>query len=285
MKNKIMISIVMITTLFILLTGCGTKDNEYTSPGGNPSGNEDTESENSGNEDAGNEDTDNTSSEVTFDAQVMEAGDSLLVAPDPESNEYKSSDKMLVNLLNAGIKNSTGDDIAKEELKVGDTVKITYNGVIAESYPAQISASLIQVTGHNNVIDGYMAIIDDIYQMDPGLNSEIDMMTFDTTGWVELTQIEKEIIFSLLKEKYGVEIVDATFDELAEQGLIDKEQLYFPNGIHIVISNMKFNDEKNTITYSISKWRSGLGAVGSDQVTAEFDGMVWNITKDGMWIS
>ncbi len=280
MKNIIKL-VMLCMTLMMLVSGCGTID--ASNDEGNTSN-----ADNSGNTanqiDSGDVGTDETTV-YSFEAEVMEAGDYLLVTPEEESNEFRSSDKISVGSNDAVITNNEGEKITVQELKPGDILKITYNGIILESYPAQIGASAIEVIGHNILIDGYLSIIDDIWQEDSGLNSEIEMITLDTTGWIELSDTQKEIILANMKKTYGVEIVVGTFDELAEQGIIDKENLYFENGVHIAITNMQYDEKDEKITYSISKWRSGLGAVGSDGATAEYKDSNWIITKGSMWIS
>lgn len=219
-----------------------------------------------------------------FKAEVIESGNGLLVAPEEGSDAYRSSDKISVNINGAPILDESGDEMSVDQLKPGDLLMISYNGVILESYPAQIGASRIDYLGHNLLLDAYMASITDIYQEDSGLNGDIRMIAFDTTEWVDLTEIEKEIILSMVKEKYGFDTLQATFEELSEQGLIDKDNLYFPEGILIELKNMKWNEEEKVLKCSISKWRSGLGAIGAD-VEAEYDGGGWKLTKTGMWIS
>ncbi len=293
--NKIkLISIVMIIS--IVLGGCGTLDTKQNNPGGNVGSSDEGSSKEDGSDEADNatdsqtddendSDTGEDTDAVTFKAEILETGASLLVAPTQESNEYKSSDKMTVHLTEVNITDQSGESITGDELKLGDIISITYNGMINESYPAQISASAIQVTGHNHIIDGYLAIIDDIYQEDPGLNGDISMIAFDTTEWVDVTQPEKEMILSQINKIYGLETREGTFDQLLEEGLIDNENLYFPKGILIKISKLKINEDKDVIKYAIEKWRSGLGAIGSDDAKAKFDGAKWNITKKDTWIS
>ena len=68
-----------------------------------------------------------------FIGTVIEVQDnSLLVLVDENEDEFKSSDKIMVS-LNTQIK----DDIT--QFKVGDRIKIIYDGRLAESYPAQIN--------------------------------------------------------------------------------------------------------------------------------------------------
>lgn len=260
MKNiKKLSAILMI--IVILMSGCSTKDANADNSGGI------------------------RSSMITFDAEIISVNNSLLIIPDKNSNEFKSSDKISVNIQNAKIKNIKNKKMKKSDLRRGETVRITYNGTILESYPAQITADSIQVIKDNKLIEGYLALIDDIYKIDTGLNGDIKMIALDTTEWIGLSKTEKDLLFTILKETYGFTIIEGTFDELAKKGLIKKKELYFPDGILITISKMKYNKVFDTITCSINKWRSGLGAVGSDKVTAKFKKNVWKVTKKGMWIS
>jgi hypothetical protein len=175
--------------------------------------------------------------------------------------------------------------ITKEDILPGDYLVVTYNGGIDESYPAQIAASRIEVVDHNKLIDAYFALIEDIYNEDSGLNGNITTIAFDTRDWSLLTDIEKEIILEGVKTSYDFDVVTGTYDELAEQGLIDKEKLLFEKGILITISKLKYDEKQEKITCAMEKWRSGLGAVGSDKVTAQLEGKEWKVTKEGMWIS
>ncbi len=261
--------IITFLLISVILTGCGTIENPIVAK-----------------QTKTTEDGDLTKQETdyTFQAEVLDVDVTLLVTPDADSNEARTSDKISVT-VSEDIKNTYGDVVSMEQIKPGDFVQITYDGTILESYPAQITAKSILLTGHNDLIDGYMALIDHIYQDDPALNSEISMIALDTTGWSGLTEIEKELIFTLVQEAYGFEIKEGTYDELAEQGLINKEQLYFEKGVLIKLENVKYDESKKEITCAISKWRSGLGAIGSDDAAAKLKDGVWNIELKNQWIS
>lgn len=70
---------------------------------------------------------------VWFEAVVLEYnGGSLLVKPCEGTNELRSSDKIYVST-----KTENGGELP--EFQKGDKLKITYDGTIMESYPAQIS--------------------------------------------------------------------------------------------------------------------------------------------------
>jgi len=275
--RKILYIISCILLSMLLMTGCGIRT---TDPDINTENGSETE-----NDTENGSESDDKGDEYQFLAEIIEAGDYLLVTPAQGSSELRSSDRISVGISESVITGLDGSNITLSELKPGDLVIITYNGMIAESYPAQITASAVEVTGRNQLLDGYLAIIDDIWQQDQGLNSEIEMIAVDTTGWVGLTAIDKEIILATLKETYGYDVIEGTFEELSEQGIIDEENLYFTNGVHIVISEMKVNETNTKITYKIKKWRSGLGAIGSDDATAKYEDEAWTISMEGMWIS
>jgi len=201
-----------------------------------------------------------------FEADVISNKNGLLVTPDEDMYDKDG--------------NLVYDDVFKS----GDRVKITYDGIILESYPAQISAKKVEIIGHNHIVDGIFAVIDDIYQEDGALNSGITMIAIDTSEWTSLTKAEIYTILAMAKENYEVEIVQGTFEELAEQGLIDEDNLYFEKGILIKLNDIKINKGRDKINCSIQKWRSGLGAIGWD-AEAKLKTGEWKTTRDNMWIS
>lgn len=232
--------------------------------------------------------SDNNNSEyeiVTFEAEILEVGDSLLVTPEEGSDAYGSSDKITFSLSEVTIIGEDGKEITKEELLVGDLIRVTYNGVILESYPAQISASAVVVLETNRLLSGYLALIDNIYQQDSALNYDITMIAFDTTEWKDISEEEKAYLFQKVKKRYQVDVVEGTFKELGEQGLIDTDNLYFEKGILIKISKLSYSKDNKRIRCSIEKWRSGKGAIGSDDVTATYEKGPWKIEYGRMWIS
>lgn len=72
-----------------------------------------------------------TNNKTAFQATVLEVHDNYyLVKPAEGSTELNSADQITVSV--------TGIDISPKP-KVGDIVEIVYDGLIAESYPAQIT--------------------------------------------------------------------------------------------------------------------------------------------------
>ncbi len=220
----------------------------------------------------------------TFHALVLSSDANLLVSPDKDSEEYKSSDQISVGIGDASIYNKDGEKSELKEIQTGDIIEIAYNGIIMESYPAQITADRIDVKD-TRLMDGYQALIEDIYSEDEGLNSNIEMVVIDTTTLEELSGLEKEKLLGNLKAAFGLEVREGTYDQLVKEGLIDDKVLYFEKGILIKITEPSHNDQITEITCGISKWKGGLGAVGSDKVTASLKKNGWIIEKKGVWIS
>jgi len=78
---------------------------------------------------------------VFFNARVLENnGNFILVEPEEGSSELNSSDKIVVRVRG---ENNVLKDLS--EFTVGSKVKITYDGKIMESYPAQINAYSVEL--------------------------------------------------------------------------------------------------------------------------------------------
>ncbi len=72
-----------------------------------------------------------TNNRATFQATILEIHDDYyLVEPVEGSTELNSADQITVSIKGMNI---------SPEPKVGDILEIVYDGVIAESYPAQIT--------------------------------------------------------------------------------------------------------------------------------------------------
>ena len=81
----------------------------------------------------------NNEGQYEFVGTIIEAHDnSIVVEPEEGTNERKSSDKISMKITRP----TTG---VNDFYVKGNKVKITYNGVIMESYPAQISAINIEL--------------------------------------------------------------------------------------------------------------------------------------------
>jgi hypothetical protein len=83
---------------------------------------------------------------ISFIATVLENNQSsLLVEPAEGSVELSSSDRFVAHVGEAIITDPQGNKVDITAVLVGRKVMITYSGEIAESYPAQIWCSQVQL--------------------------------------------------------------------------------------------------------------------------------------------
>ncbi len=75
------------------------------------------------------------------------SGTVLLVIPDKDSGERKSSDKISLDFSKAAVTDEKGKKIAQDDIKNFSRAKIYYNGEIRETYPASITAQKIVLSG------------------------------------------------------------------------------------------------------------------------------------------
>ncbi len=132
-----------------------------------------------------------------------------------------------------------------------------------------------------DTVGAYTAVIDKLYNEDEALNSDIKYIAVDTSLISNLSDNQKSILLKDL-EKYGYTVLDMTFEELEKEGYI--EDLYFKEGILFKIEDKTMS--RNSITMNVSKWRSGLGAIGYDDLKTVYKNGKWEVTKTGnAWIS
>lgn len=106
----------------------------------------------------------------------------------------------------------------------------------------------------------YSIALDSIMEQDEALNSDMEYIAIDMINFEEVDESDKEEILSFLKEKYKVEVMDATLEQLKEKGLYNPDTMRL-DGVLLRIEKVdfKFNNE---IFFEGSKYRSGLGAAG-----------------------
>jgi len=76
----------------------------------------------------------------TFEGTIIECDQkSMIVHPNESEKEFKSSDKFRIQYVNSF-----------SSCNIGEKVKITYEGMINESYPAQIGTTKIEIKSEEN---------------------------------------------------------------------------------------------------------------------------------------
>ena len=127
----------------------------------------------------------------------------------------------------------------------------------------------------------YLEVLEDLWNVDSGLNSEISQIGIDLSELSHLTEEEKDTVMSEFASKHNLPYIAGTFEELCEQGLIDKENLYWKDGLFFSIKTnedaIKADSEGLEYTsFDAQKWRGGLGAYFFGQCTAQKN-------EDGTW--
>ena len=138
--------------------------------------------------------------DVEFTATVLEINDNnVLVEPCADEAIYQSADRITFSTANLG-------DIG---VAVGDTLTITFNGIVLESYPAQITASK-------------WAILEKAQGADSSHSSGID-----TDETPEMAVPEKPVIYLYPEKPTAVSV------ELAVDGTLDFTYPKYNGGWHV----------------------------------------------------
>lgn len=273
MKKKRIILLVSLISM-IMMVSCGTKTKDYAESDGT-SGSDDTTVSDEINTDA-------IEGQASYTGKIITIQDSSLLVASDEANAQQLTS---VGIDKAAISAEDGSKESAEGLEAGMIIKITYDGSIAETYPAQIAADTIEVQSiGEDLVTLYTNVIREIYKTDDGLNSGMEMIAFDLSGVNNITESEKAALMYQIGGEYGYMTVSGTFDELASEGYINKEQLSFDKGILITITQNN-SDNADSFTFSAKKWRGGDGAVFFDNCKAEKKDGNWQYTLGGFAIS
>lgn len=172
-----------------------------------------------------------------------------------------------------------------EALCVGKRAEVTFGGITAECFP-EIPADVTRV----RAVDGdlspfvlYRQALFDLMETDEGLNGGARYLGVDLSGAANLTGGEEQALRYLLEQRYGLSVVPGTFDELCEQGYIDRDALYWEDGVLLRIALVE--DGVDTFRFDAEKWRSGLGAIYWTDCTAARGADGWTYEVGGFAIS
>ncbi|MFA5536347.1 MAG: hypothetical protein WDA53_04180 [Bacillota bacterium] len=217
-------------------------------------------------------------------AKIMDIEDtSLLLIKVGE--DAKFGDIFRIGTGNVDIISESGTGADTAALKSGMLIEVAYNGLIQESSPmglGGVKAITIKEQAED-IVGLYKKVIDDLYNTDPGLNSEINILAFDLTKVSNITEAEKSALIYMVGNQSGLATIMSTFEELTDQGYIDKEKLYFEDGLLFSIEDTAIAGNK--FTFNAQKWRSGLGAYFFHECTAKKSKTSWDYTVGAHMIS
>ena len=222
--------------LCLLMGGCGALGSGAPVPGGVSSQEEQT----------GGESAQPAAVSAFCRVITAEDGQFLLAGADGDRNIYTAS------------VDGNGD------FQPGTLVEVTYDGSIMETWPARfggVSAVEIFEGGFDDRCALYLQVLEDLWETDSGLNGDVTYIGVDLSQ-TSLSESERAAVAWTFAERHGGELVTGTFDELAEQGYIDRETLYWKDGILFSVTEKETEGTYNLtpVTFDAEKWRSGLGA-------------------------
>ena len=118
-------------------------------------------------------------------------------------------------------------------IQPGALVEVTYDGTILETWPAQfggVSAVKTVEGGFDDRCALYLKVLEDLWEVDSGLNGGLTYIGVDLSQ-TSLSDSERAAVAWAFAGRHGGELVTGTWDELADQGYIDRENLYWEDGI------------------------------------------------------
>lgn len=177
-----------------------------------------------------------------------------------------------------------GKEANYTDLEDGMPVTVDFDGSIEETFPAKLG-SVKGIYGHSigtqqnpggtfyDLSGLYLKVLNDLWETDSGLNSDIKYISVDLSkAPAGLTEGEKSAVCWIFANSHNAEGLQLSLDELDAEGYMDKDKLYWEDGILFSITDKMGENEihfgLNTIKFDAKKWRSGDGAYFFNDCTA-----------------
>ena len=164
----------------------------------------------------------------------------------------------------------------------GALVEVAYD-LVLETYPGQlgeVTAVNIRSDGFDDRCALYLRVLNDLWAVDEGLNSDITMLSVDLSQ-TSLPESEQAAVAWVFGGMHDIsETMTMSYEELAAEGYLsdtDPEVDGIPHwkdGCLFTITEQETGDNelngaRNTVTLDAQKWRSALGAYFFADCTAE----------------
>ena len=178
-----------------------------------------------------------------------------------------------------------GAEATAADLADGMLVTVCWNGIVAESYPAQLGATYSLRAEREDTDDRcglWLQVLEDLWAVDDGLNGGITQVGVDLSQVPGLTDGERSAIAWAFATAHNVSSVTGTLEELWEEGYFtpttepvsgpDSLALYWwEDGVHFSIDvdeeavwNLPSlgpgEEPPELVAFDAQKRRSGLGA-------------------------
>lgn len=200
--------------------------------------------------------------EVIVSCRVVDSSDGELLLAKVDGRE---GDVYRLSTKDTDIIAESGKELTDSEIEPGSLIEISFNGNIEETFPAHLCGvteiKVLDMGGFDNLCSLYLGVLEDLWQVDSGLNSDIEIIGVDLSK-TRLLPAEQSALAWRFGELHGMEIVQGTWQELVDQGYIDGEALYWENGCMFSVTEKEMEGvySLNVVKFDAEKWRSGLGA-------------------------
>ena len=166
----------------------------------------------------------------------------------------------------------------------GELINVYYE-IVLETYPAQfggVTAVEHTRTERDDRCGLYLQVLEDLWEVDPGLNTDLEELGVDFSGLTDLTESEKSALGWVFGNAHGLMPIAGTLEELREAGCLtpmtapaegyeDSVALYrWEGGCLFSLSGSAEGG------FTAQKWSSGLGAYVFADCTAARN-------SDGAW--
>lgn len=164
----------------------------------------------------------------------------------------------------------------------GALVEVAYD-LVLETYPGQLG-EVTAVNIRSDSLDDrcalYLRVLNDLWAVDEGLNSDITMLSVDLSQ-TGLSDSEQAAVAWAFGGEHGIsQVLSLNYEQLAAEGYLigaDPDSDGIPcweDGCLFTITEQETGDNelngaRNTVTFDAQKWRSALGAYFFADCTAE----------------
>ena len=170
-----------------------------------------------------------------------------------------------------------GQSKSAKDLKNGMLISLQYQGGLAESYPAQImevaslNASTVSKEEYPDLVGFLLEVSTKLWEKDTALNGK--MVAFDFSKFpIPLSQNLQNAVAYRFSATHNVDARIQTREELEQDGSITKDG--FLDGCLITFEPAEQGanpiNEKGTLNFNVSKWKSPKGAIFWTNCKAEW---------------
>lgn len=176
---------------------------------------------------------------------------------------------------NDKITGADGGAITVDELRPGMILDITWDGIIAESYPCQITANEIRVVEQGDDLVGmYRQILAELWA-ETGQKTGVERLGFDFSGLTDLSAAEQQALayLSACGLEMGFSYGAGTWDELVSDNYITTDgEGYWTDGMILSLSLYMQEEGHAGIIASSSRSRDGAILVLTCMADRQEDG-------------